>query len=303
MFAFFSKMGIIYIDMLNIVVSPKSHNSQGEKITKKVVKYLKTEQIEYSVYFSDTFDNVKDSMKELMSLGESEFVVVGDDLMISTVISCVKDLNKTKLGIIPTSKNDDFARYLKISANPIQAIKDILLKNVANVDLMIVNDIMVLNTVLIGASVEVFHIYSQYKMKNRLSEKFATMKYGKNYAGIDLVFDNKSKSKKETVFELVIANGGFSKRKPVSPLSNLQDGLFNLNYTVAQTVSSRKKFIKKFNKGEHIYDEDTKQMWLTNLKISNPDKKIKAVIDGKIYNLESLNVSMLEGGLKLYKRP
>lgn len=289
--------------MLNIIVSPKSHNSQGEKITKKLVKYLKTEQVDYSVYFSDSFDGVKDNMKELTSLGESEFVVVGDDVMISTVVSCVKDLNKTKIGIVPTSKNDDFARCLKISPNPIQAIKDILLKNVANVDIMIANDITVLNTIMIGASVEVFHIYSQYRMKNFFSEKFATMKYSKNFPGIDLIFDNKTKAKKESVFELVIANGGYSKRKPVSPLSNLQDGLFNVNYTVAQTVSNRKKFIKQFNKGEHIYNQDMKQLWLSNLKISNPDKKIKALIDGKIYNLESLNVSILEGGLKLYKRP
>lgn len=289
--------------MLNIIVSPKCHTAKGEKITKKIVKYLKTEQVEFSVYFSASLENVKENMKELISYGEMDFVVVGDDLMISTVISCVKDLNKTKIGIVPTSKNDDFARYLKINPNPIQAIKDILIKNVENVDLMLANDIMVLNTILIGASVEVFHIYSQYKMKNRLSEKYATMKHAKNYSGIDLVLENKSKTKKETVFEMVIANGGFSKRKAVSPLSNLQDGLFNVNYTVAQTSSSRKTFIKKFNKGEHIYDEETKQMWLTNLKITNPEKKIKALIDGKIYNLESLNVSMLEGGLKLYKRP
>lgn len=289
--------------MLNVIVAPYDHNPNGEKFAKRVVKYLKQEQVEYSVYFSQTFDNVKDSMKELISFGENEFVVVGDDVMISTVISCIKDLNKAKIGIVPTSKTDDFARYLKISPNPIQAIKDILLKNVANVDLMIVNDLTVLNTVVVGASVEIFHMYSQYKMKNFISEKFATAKYGNNYAGIDLVFDNKSKSKKETVFELVVANGGFSKGKPVSPLSNLQDGLFNVNYTVVSNKPSKSKYIKMFNKGEHIYSEDTKQHWMTNLKITNPDKKIKALIDGKIYNLEELNISILENGLKIYKRP
>lgn len=289
--------------MLNIIVAPTSHNSNSEKITKRVVKYLKSEQIEYSVYFSTTFDSVKESIKQLISFGESEFVVVGDDLMVSTVISNIKDLNKAKIGIIPTSKSDDFASYLKINPNPVQAIKDILLKNIANIDLLIVNDQTVLNNIVIGASVEVFHMFSQYKMKNSLSQKFATSKYGNNYPGIDLIFDNKTKPKKETVFELVIANGGFSKGKPVSPLSNLKDGLFNVNYSCASSKPSKSKFIKKFNKGEHIYDEDTKQLWLTNLKITNPDKKIKALIDGKMQNLEELNISILENGLKLYKRP
>ena len=58
-----------------------------------------------------------------------------------------------------------------------------------------------------------------------------------------------------------------------------------------------------FNKGEHIYDENTKQHWLKTLKITNPDKKIKALIDGKIYNLEEMNISIIENGLKIYKRP
>ena len=37
--------------------------------------------------------------------------------------------------------------------------------------------------------------------------------------------------------------------------------------------------------------------------IKNADKKIKALIDGKICNLEELNISIIEGGLKLYKKP
>ena len=168
---------------------------------------------------------------------------------------------------------------------------------------MLVNDMTVLNNVVVGASVEVFHMYNQYKIKNFIFEKFASAKYGKNYSGIELIFDNKSKSKKETVFELVIANGGYSKRRPVSPLSNMQDGLFNVSYTLISNSHANGKYIKMFNKGEHIYSDETKHYWMTRLKITNPDKKIKALIDGKIYNLEELNISILENGLKLYKRP
>jgi diacylglycerol kinase family enzyme len=101
---------------------------------------------------------------------------------------------------------------------------------------------------------------------------------------------------------MVIANGGYSKGKPVSPLSNLQDGLFNLNYTIVSHKPGKRKFIKMFNKGDHIYSEDTKQHWLTQLKITNADKKIKALIDGKMHNLEELNISILEGALKIYKK-
>ncbi len=288
--------------MLNVIVAPYEYNSLGERYAKRIVKYLKSEQVEYSVYFSLNFEQIKENMKQLLSFGENEFVVVGDDVVLNTVISCVKDLSKVKIGIVPTSKHDDFASYLGISSNPIQAIKDIMLKKVENVDIMIVNDMTVLNNVIIGASVEVFHQFSQYKLKNFISQKFAIAKYGNAFSGIDLSLESKNKTKKETVFELVVANGGFSKGKPVSPLSNMQDGLFNLTYSIVSHKPGKKKFIKMFNKGEHIYCEDTKQHWINQLKITNPEKKIKALIDGKIYNLEQLNISIIENGLKIYKK-
>lgn len=302
MIAIFNEIGYNISNMLNIVVTPYSYNPIGERITKRIVKFLKNEQVEYSVYFSQSFDDLKDNVKQLVSFGESSFVVVGDDATISMVIGCLKDLNKAKLGIVPTSKNDDFARYLKISSNPFQAMKDILQNNIENVDLLLVNDEPVFNNVIVGASVEAFDAYNQYKFKNIFLKKYAMAKYGKNYHGIDLIFDGKSKSKKETVFELVVANGGFSKGKLVSPLSNVQDGLFNVNYTTISSKPQKANYLKLFSKGDHIYNENTKQLWLKTLKINNPDKKIKAMIDGKIYNVEELNISIIENGLKIYKK-
>ena len=256
------------IDMLNIIVAPNEYNSLAERHAKRIVKYLKSEQVEYSVYFSQSFDQIKEDVKQLLSFGESDFVVVGDDSVISTVVSCFKDLNRVKIGVIPTSKRDDFASYLGLSSNPIQAIKDILLKKVESVDIMVVNDMTVLNNVVIGASVEVHHQFSQYKFQNVISEKIATAKYGNNFSGIELSLENKNKTKKENIFELVIANGGNNKGKPVSPLSNMQDGLFNVVYSIVSHKPGKKQYIKMFKNGEHIYDAETKQYWMTNLKIT-----------------------------------
>ena len=69
--------------MLNLIVAPKKHVANGEKYVKKIVKYLKAEKVEYSVYFSLNFENLKESVKQLISYGENEFVIVGDDLVIN----------------------------------------------------------------------------------------------------------------------------------------------------------------------------------------------------------------------------
>lgn len=287
--------------MLNIIVAPNEHNKVAERHTKKIVKFLKTQQVEYAVYFSKNFEDIKTNTKELLSFGEHEFIIVGDDAVISEVLKSVKDLSKLKLGIIPTSKKDDFANYFGIEPNPIQAIKNILNKKIENVDLMVVNDMPVLNNIIIGASVDIVHQFNQFKIKNFITKQISTAKYGNNFPGIELYLENKNKTKKENIFELVIANGGFSKGKPVSPLSNLQDGLFNVTYSNASQKSGKRKYIKMSNKGTHIYNEDTKQHWLNSLKITNPDKKIKALIDGQIFNLEQLNITIVENALKIYK--
>lgn len=289
--------------MLNLFVAPYEQNSNAENYTKRIVKHLKQENVEYSVYFLRAISDVEKYVEELSSNGETEFVVVGDDVILNQFINCFKDLSKIKLGIIPTSKRDDFASTVGISHNPIQAIKDILTKHIEPVDYLLVNNKKVLGSVVIGASTEIYEIYSGYKVQNALTKKFATLKYANRFEGIDLAFSTgkTNKTKTEQVYELCVANAGISKGREISPLSNVSDGLFNFNYVILPEREMRKKYLSLFKKGNQIYDENTKQQWLSEIRITNPDKRIKALVDGTLATYEELNISIVEKGLKLYK--
>lgn len=289
--------------MLNIIVAPYDVCDKGESYTKKIVSYLKSEKVEFSVYFSKTLDDVVTSVQEVLALGETEFVVVGNDIVLNKFLNAVKDVSKIKLGIVPTSRHDDFSEFLGISSNPIQAIKDILTKHIENIDYLILNDQIVLNNILVGASAEIFEVYNQYKMKNAFTQKLATMQYGDKFEGISLNLDYKSsKAKNENIFELSIANGGISRKNHINPLANVKDGLFNLNYATVLQKNERKKYLNLFKSGKQIYDNKTKQFWLNQIKITNEENHIKAIVDGTLQNLEELNVRVVEGGLKLYKK-
>ncbi len=288
--------------MLNLIVAPYEQAENAEKYCKRIVAYLKQEKIEFAVYFSNNLDSIIDSIKEAQAMGENEFVVIGDDATISVFVNAVKDLSKIKFGIVPVGVNDDFAKFLGLSQNPIQAIKDILLKQVSPVDYLLVNDLKVVNNVLVGASAEVFEKFSQSKIKNFITLKFSQMRYASDFEGVPLVLDFKGvKAKEEVVFELSIANGGLKQGKKVSPLSNVSDGLFNFNYIALPEKNDRKKYFSLFKSGAQIYEDATNQFWLSSLKITQPDKKIKALIDGRIFNLEEINVQIVENGLKLYR--
>lgn len=288
--------------MLNIIVAPKTIDGKSVGYAKKIVRFLKTEKIEYSVYFSQTLEDIDKNLNELYMLGETEFVVVGGDVVLNQFLNAVKDIGKIKLGIVPTSSHDDFASYLGLEASPIQAIKRILNKQVEEIDFLLAGDKRVLNNIIIGSSVEVYEQYSQFKWQSCITKAFSKIKTKNKFGGVQLNISTKNnKTNSEDVYELVIANGGYVKRKHVSPLSNVEDGLLNLIYTKTTNPKQNNKLVSLFSKGNHIYNEEVNQLWLNNVKITNDDNKIKVLLDGRIMNFEKLEVTVVEKGLKIYK--
>ena len=288
--------------MLNIIVAPNSINRNGEKITKRVVRFLKNEKVDFSVYFSSTINEVSSHTLQLIDAGETDYVIIGGDAIISEFINSVKDLSKIKLGIIPTNKSDDLASYLNLEHNPISAIRMIIQGNIERIDVLLMNDKRVVNNILIGASTVLEEIVSQYKVQNGITRNYALLKYGSKFDGIDLKIESKNqKIITDNIFELSISNGGKSNGRQVSPLANMHDGLFNFNYVSTPQREHKKRYLRLFKRGNQIYDDQTKQSWLNNIKITNPDNKIKAVVDGKVMTVDSMNISILEKVLKIYK--
>ncbi len=288
--------------MLNLIVAPYSYNENAERITKRVVAFLKEQKVEYAVFFHEKVEDITENVISLVEDGENEFVVVGDDPIISTFVNSVKDLSKIKFGIVPIGGQDDFAAYLNLSLNPIQAIKDILRKKVDSVDCLNVNGFKVTNNISIGAGAEAQELFNSYKVKNSLTRSIANKKNAAKFEGVELTFYSRGKQPTtETIFEMSIANGGIRKGKKISPLANVKDGLFNFNYVTLTEKKEKQNYVDEINSGEHIYNEKTKQQWLTNIKIFSPENKIKAIIDGKLMTVDELSISVAENGLKIYR--
>ncbi len=287
--------------MFNVISGPCAYDSHADATTKKLVKYLKAEKQEYSVYFSKSFEDFSKTVDELTTNLETEFIVVGDDVVLHEFLNSVFDISKIKFGIVPSGAKNDFATYLEIPSSPISALKNILQKNVVGVDYLAVNNKLAINNVVVGASAELFEIVNSYKVKNFVTKTYASMKYYNKFEGINLTIDTKSgKPKTETIFDLSIANGGLLHGKHISPLANVQDGLCNLNYCTDVQKEEKKKYFNAYSSGDQIYDEKTKQVWLNSLKITSPDGTIKAVVDGKVENCPAVEVIVKEKGLKIY---
>lgn len=290
--------------MLNIIINPLSESKQVGKCTKRVVNYLKSQKLEFSVYFSETLDEIVSTVKNLYSSNETQFVVVGGDSALSAILNGIEDLSNINIGMIPATDDIDFARHIGLNLNPTQAIKDILEQNVEKVDYLTVNNIKVINNITIGATTDLNDLYEQSKARNFFARTFIKFKNIPKYEGVKLSIEPKGKSEvfDAHIYDMNISNGGLNKGNPVSPLANVKDGLFNFNYVEMLPVEERKKYLSLFKKGNQIYNDNTKQLWLTALKIESETGKIKAMLDGKITELENADIKIVKSGLNLYMK-
>ncbi len=279
--------------MLNILSAPVKDCGNAEIYTKKIVKFLKSENEEYSVFFSLDYDMFKAIVENLANNGETEFVIVGGDEAISCFVNTVKDLSRIKMGIVPTSRADDFASFLNLSFSPVDAIKDILQRNIEAVDLLVVNEVRVINNVLIGASAEIFERYKKYKFKNIFPMPVKADKL----TGVELTIKHNSKTNKLHVFDLVISNSGRCLGGNINSLCNVKDGQFNVNILKMEDEHKSPIILQR---GKQIYEEKTNQLWLNSLKLFG--ENIFAVADGATINADEIDVALAENGLKIYKK-
>ena len=156
--------------MLNLIVAPLTECEKGENYCKRIVSYLKQQKVEYAVYFSPELKAIEQNAETLTKEGETDFVLIGNDAVLHAFLNSVKDITKVKLGLVPVG-DADFAQYLGINSNPLLAIQDILSGNQVDIDYIKLGNTIVINNIVIGASAEIYELYSQRKLKNALTRK------------------------------------------------------------------------------------------------------------------------------------
>lgn len=284
--------------MLNLIVNPIAGNGLAERNIKKVSKYLKKEKVAYLVYFTEKDGDIEEFAQNLTSSGETDFIIVGGDGTIHKFINAVDNLSKIHFGIIPSGKNNNFARSLNIEFNPIKAIQNILENKIEKIDYLKLNEIKACNHVAFGVIENTKHNIKRIGKKdkpNLLDYVSAIKKSDAIEIGIN---GEDIKEKKLLLCECYLANGAYIGSKMyASPLSNMQDGLCNI-----VCISDKNKALLKYphiKKGSHIYNEDNKTFWSPSFAVSTNPMPIFADVDGELYELKQLSILVVTGGLNI----
>lgn len=114
--------------MYYFIINPNSRSGRGKIIWHLVKTHLDELQIPYKFYYT----RYKFHATKLATLlcqnidAPINLVVLGGDGTINEVINGITDFTKVSLGYIPSGSSNDFARSLRISSNPLEALATVL---------------------------------------------------------------------------------------------------------------------------------------------------------------------------------
>ena len=290
--------------MFNIIVNPTANNGKVANVVKKVSKYLKSQNVEFLVFFAETAEELDAITKKLCRENERDFIVIGGDGTLNKFINGLTDPSKTNLGIIPAGKHNHFARYLGISKNPIEAIRTILEYPTIKVDYLKCNEYRALNLVSCGAVEVAENKFLNQDKTAKLSRNKILKDTLKNFSGLALSIEADNLKQKEKLYtSCAVCNGGFyGDNIYVSPLSNMHDGLANV-VTIGYIDSEKvKKDYMITKQGKHIYQNPSSNTWSTfvNIKSKQP---FDALLDGELYKFNELEINVIAKGLNIHTKP
>ena len=287
--------------MFNVIVNPTAGKSQASKVIKKVSKYLKSQNVEFLVYFSESAEDINNITKKLCKEGEKDFIVIGGDGTLNHFVNGLTDPSKTNFGIIPAGKHNHFARYLELPKKPIDAIKNILEHPAIKIDYLKCNQYRALNLISCGALEIAENKFLSQDKDLRMSRSKILKHTLKTFEGIQFNIDaDNIKQKDKWYTACAVCNGGFyGDNIYISPLSNMHDGLANVVTLEYATNKRVKKDYAIAKQGKHIYKNPTSNIWSSYVNITSP-KPFDTMIDGEIYQFEELEINVIAKGLNIY---
>ena len=153
--------------MYNFIVNPVSGNKKAIKNMQKLTKFLTERNIAFCVYTTSKKDAAGKIAAELERYGADNIIIVGGDGTLNEVINGIENPRNIKIGLIPSGTGNDFAYALKISTNPIKAMKTILKNRVRQVDYIQGEGYRGVNVIGAGLDTDVLKTYNSVKIKNK----------------------------------------------------------------------------------------------------------------------------------------
>lgn len=284
---------------MHIIANPAARNGRGEKHLRLVTGALDEENITYTLSRTSNPGDAALIARKAADSGEDLVLCVGGDGTVSEVAAGLAG-SATALGIIPAGTGDDFARYLGIPQNPLEAL-DIAASGVMRtVDAASANDRVFINVAGSGFDVAVLRQTLRYKkffygiIPYILGVLSAVFGYGQ----MRLTVSRGGETISQKSLLLSVANGRYmGGGMCVAPTADADDGLFDVIYVDELARWKIPFLLAAFIKGKHMNWPVVHHFRCDEFTVTASDASLQ--LDGEIFEEQTVRYKILPGAVKV----
>lgn len=287
--------------MYTIIANPIAGKNNGKINYDLVCKELEKRNISYHGYISSYEGNTQEIVSNLMEEGCDKLIALGGDGTFSEVLEHI-DVDKVKLGLIPSGTGNDFAYACKIKSNAIENLDNILDDKSQKVDFIQVGKHRSLNVCATGLDIEVLKLYNKQKKKTKGTYRKCLLKALLNFKfyKLNITIDDNIKLSGEYMLVACCNGKRFGANILVSPISDITDGYMDL-ILIKKVNRLRIPFaLLGFLKGKHLKKSYAEHYKCKHVSITNQDgSPISINVDGQVYEDNAFNADIVHDKLTL----
>lgn len=291
---------------LLLIYNPFSGNRSFASSLDNVIDILQNEGGFTVIPYRMSFDVSLNEFLSSFSEDEIDTVCIsGGDGTINIVVNELLALNMfPKIGLFPSGTANDFCSSLGITKNVIANAKTIAEGNTKKIDVGHINGKYFINVVCVGLFAEVSQGVDT-ELKNTIGKLAYYIQGAKVLANVNPInvrITTSNKVIEEETYLILILNsdraGGFK----LAPLSEMNDGCFDLVLFKAKSYQAATAALLKVLNGHHVKDDTVLYLQDNYFKVESLDDKgsLETDIDGEKGPSLPLDINILKEKITIY---
>lgn len=213
---------------LLIAINPKSGKVKHLKVEESIFKYLDKSKFKYEIFYTQHARQLIEISHEKAELYDA-LVVVGGDGSVNEIIQGLVH-SHTPLGIIPLGSGNGFARHLGIPVSVKKSIEVLNQFRAKRIDSIKINNHFMVNVGGLGFDAHISNLFQYSETRGFNTYIKLVAKEFFRYKTSDYIIQTSKGVSHEQAFLISISNSGqFGNNAYISPKSDIDDGLFELN--------------------------------------------------------------------------
>lgn len=280
---------------MEIIANPLSGKNQGEEVIQQVKKYLEGRNISYNLHLTQERGHGQYLARELCRKGASTIVAIGGDGTFHEVLNGMS-FEKTRLGLIPSGRGNDYAAGTGISMNPVEALAPIVAGIPADTDYIQVGKARCLNVG--GTGLDVVVLEHTANKKNSISYITSLVHCLLKFDPYRVQVEVEGERKTYNCVMTGVCNGSqFGGGIKLCPPANNQDGLLDLMVVCKPKFIPTLAIMPGFIQGKHMGKPYATHIPCSRVKI---ETSAPIELDGEIYHGLDFDARIVPGGCKTF---